>query len=520
MPMSDEEFQQLLGPAQAPAQPQQTAQPQAAQPHGMSDTEFQSLLKQPAQQPAAQQEPVHPVYSGAILPMTRYSDGSVGFDSNAGLVGDVKSVLTGLPWLTHQIGAETAANTATPAPAGQTAKIATMFTPGDMLAPGVSGVAKRAAVDIPKSEELYADANAAYDAGRGLNVHYTTDGVGQLAYGLQSGLDEDGIHGIVAPKTHAILSTLQNPGDAVSVPLTGLESARRLLGRISSSNPDPVERMAAGRAKSGISDFIENPPEEAVLAGPAADAGQLYTDARGNYAAVKRSDLIEGKDEAAEFQASSANSGRNYDNALRQKLRPLIDPQYPQRLSGFTPDERQAVTGLVQGSIPQNLLRTGGNMLGGGHGIAAAGLGMAGAAEGYHAAGIPGAVAGAMIPVAGSLMKTAENKLASRGVDKVAESLRARSPLYLQRQANAPFTVNPDAPGMAAVRAVSTPTGDDQPAYAKGGAVKKPTHEFLVQRLMKLAEKAKKAEKKVTAPILNLPDDTVTDALQRAQAAL
>jgi flagellar hook-basal body complex protein FliE len=66
----------------------------------------------------------------------------------------------------------------------------------------------------------------------------------------------------------------------------------------------------------------------------------------------------------------------------------------------------------------------------------------------------------------------------------------------------------------------SPPVGQLQPAYAKGGSVKKPTHEFLVQRLMKLAEKAKKAEKKVTAPILNMPDDTVTDALARAQKAL
>jgi hypothetical protein len=37
---------------------------------------------------------------------------------------------------------------------------------------------------------------------------------------------------------------------------------------------------------------------------------------------------------------------------------------------------------------------------------------------------------------------------------------------------------------------------------------------------MKLAEKAKKTEKRVTAPILNMPDDTVTDALARAQKAL
>lgn len=59
-----------------------------------------------------------------------------------------------------------------------------------------------------------------------------------------------------------------------------------------------------------------------------------------------------------------------------------------------------------------------------------------------------------------------------------------------------------------------------QPAYAKGGSVKRPTHEFLVNRLMKLAEKAKREEKKITAPILNMPDDTVTAALAKAQEAI
>ena len=64
----------------------------------------------------------------------------------------------------------------------------------------------------------------------------------------------------------------------------------------------------------------------------------------------------------------------------------------------------------------------------------------------------------------------------------------------------------------------SLPTA--QPAYAKGGKVKKPSHKFLVNRLMALAEKAKRAEKKATAPSLNMPDDTVTAALAKAQEAI
>jgi hypothetical protein len=52
--------------------------------------------------------------------------------------------------------------------------------------------------------------------------------------------------------------------------------------------------------------------------------------------------------------------------------------------------------------------------------------------------------------------------------------------------------------------------------HAKGGRVERPSHEFLVQRLIKLAERAKRDEKRATAPILKFPDDAVTYALALA----
>jgi hypothetical protein len=83
--------------------------------------------------------------------------------------------------------------------------------------------------------------------------------------------------------------------------------------------------------------------------------------------------------------------------------------------------------------------------------------------------------------------------------------------------------------GQMATPALSTPAtfgldrmgaAQNNTQYAKGGKVTKPTHEFLVNRLMALAEKAKRDEKRATKPILNLPDDTVTHALRVAQAAI
>ena len=48
----------------------------------------------------------------------------------------------------------------------------------------------------------------------------------------------------------------------------------------------------------------------------------------------------------------------------------------------------------------------------------------------------------------------------------------------------------------------------------------KPSHEFLVNRLMNLVEAAKKAEKERTKPMLGVPDEIVANALAAAQRAL
>jgi hypothetical protein len=58
------------------------------------------------------------------------------------------------------------------------------------------------------------------------------------------------------------------------------------------------------------------------------------------------------------------------------------------------------------------------------------------------------------------------------------------------------------------------------PSFAKGGSVKKPSHEFLVNRLMNMVEKAKRAEKERTKPMLGVPDEIVANALAAAQRAL
>ena len=55
---------------------------------------------------------------------------------------------------------------------------------------------------------------------------------------------------------------------------------------------------------------------------------------------------------------------------------------------------------------------------------------------------------------------------------------------------------------------------------ASGGSVKKPSHEYLVNRFMNMVEKAKKAEKNRTKPLLGVPDEIVANALAAAHRAI
>jgi hypothetical protein len=71
----------------------------------------------------------------------------------------------------------------------------------------------------------------------------------------------------------------------------------------------------------------------------------------------EKADEIARKVRSGELRASVANSGENTQNNIRQKLRPLVDPDSPQQRLNYTPDERAALTRVVEGDATQNAMR-------------------------------------------------------------------------------------------------------------------------------------------------------------------
>ena len=80
-------------------------------------------------------------------------------------------------------------------------------------------------------------------------------------------------------------------------------------------------------------------------------------EARDLYTRLKKVEEVTNRMDSADLRASSTYSGGNTVNAMRQNIRPLIDPKSPQRLRNLTPEETKALRQFVDGSGGQNAMR-------------------------------------------------------------------------------------------------------------------------------------------------------------------
>ncbi|HEX5509823.1 MAG TPA: hypothetical protein VFX37_15085 [Pseudolabrys sp.] len=304
-----------------------------------------------------------------------------------------------------------------PAFIGRTLNLATLASP---VAPaGLTAAPTIAKTEIPTADTLKAAADAGYDAARSSPLVLKADAVKNMASGLQDQLNQKGILPAFAPDTHAVLNALQNPPAGGFATGGNLISAREALRLASQNFTNPREALAANHAISGLDDFIENPPAGSVVAGSPAAFAKIARDARGNYAASKRSDLVNGQVDVAEGNAAAANSGQNIGNALRQRFNSVLKSD--KASSGFTSDELAQMERVRDGTLAANAARFGGNLLGGGGGLGA----VASAAVGAGALG-PG---GAAAPLVGYGLKKFSDAMVRREIAKLDEMTRARAPL-------------------------------------------------------------------------------------------
>jgi hypothetical protein len=266
-------------------------------------------------------------------------------------------------------------------------------------------------------------------------------------------LNEEGFVDVLAPKTFGVLSQFDKAPANSTVTGQGLNTIRKMLGRLARGSDD-TERAAASHAIEALDNFTGNLPKESVLRGDPGRVAAALEDARGNYAAAKRAKLIEDEAAKAARQAESGGSGMNADNALRQRIKSILNND--RRRRGFSADEIDQMERIVKGTPVANISRRIANMLGGGGGLGATAAAAAGAAA-------EGPI-GATLPIVGYGLKRLSAALSKADVESLQTMIRSNSPLgrqiqsSMQKWGKASISANgaPTARNIAALTLAST----------------------------------------------------------------
>lgn len=367
-------------------------------------------------------------FMGDMLPVSREEyGGPVSFNSDAGLLGSMKRAV--------QLPGQVMSGEVDPMSESgsmQTLEAALMVSPMSAvsrmgkLAPKSSFKAKKPV--SPTREALQEATSAGYKEARDMGAEYTPQSISKWADDTLNALDAEGRIAENYPKVHALIEKVRNPPDgATSVTLESVDALYKRLGDLGA---DVNEGKVASLVQKGLDDFHATLDPSALVAGTTTPqrAAQVLKEARGNAAAGFRSDRVTGLEKTSERRTAAANSGRNADNNIRQRLTSLIESAKGSR--GLTKAEEQAIDDIIFGSPTKNAARYIGNLMGAGGGLGQSAMTVLGAGGGAAMGGTPGAIAGAMIPpVIGSVARGTANHMTKKELKMLDALLRSRSPL-------------------------------------------------------------------------------------------
>ncbi len=338
----------------------------------------------------------------------------------------------------------TAVDPSNPEFMGRVMDLATVATP---TAPKVGAtVAASTAAVAPTIQALDEAANQGYKTVRSSPYAVDSAAVGDLSRNIQSELNTQGRTDRFAPETHGVLADYQKAHPDSVATGGNLATFREALRQASQNFTNPREAAAANKAIEELDRFIKEPPAQSVVAGSPAEFATTYEGARGNYAAARRAETVQNELETAHRNAAVANSGRNIDNAQRQRINALTKSE--RKSQGFSDEELAQMDRVIFGTGTGNAMRTAGNMLGGGGGLGAAIVGGVGATFNPFLAATP---------LAGALLKKGADFSTLRQIKALDEMVRARSPLAAEAPEAAGLTAAEQLQRAALIKALLTP---------------------------------------------------------------
>lgn len=212
-------------------------------------------------------------------------------------------------------------------------------------------------INVPTAGQLRTLKTQAYERARNAGVAFTPDSFESLVKGLRTGLkDENGNTIRIVPELHpdsnAALTALESYVGGPKT-LDELEDMRRIISDAAGSQK-PADRRIAMVLKERLDNFVDEPPQGAVLSGDAQAGAKALAEARDANTRLRKSELIDDLIHNAELSAPNF-SASGMENALRTEFRRIAKNQRQMRL--FTQAERAAIEDVVKGGAITNTLR-------------------------------------------------------------------------------------------------------------------------------------------------------------------
>lgn len=276
---------------------------------------------------------------------------------------------------------------------------------------------------VPSTDQLLEASDTSYKVARSLPIEIhpksLSDLSGQIVKTLES--PRYGFRKITTPQTFGIIEELTKPLERKAfATISDLDSVRSALRHVS---PGP-ERKAADKAIRLIDDYLVSVDPIDVVSGAhlLPELRKEIGTARGNWAAGKRAEMLEAREEAALDAAGSSGSGANVNNAIRQKLRSILAPtKEGERLRrGFTKDELEQMRRAVRGTVTGNVTRMLGKLAP--TGVVSAWPTVAAFFSGVDPTGV-------ITPSVGFAAKALSEASTRRQLQKLLNMTKARSPL-------------------------------------------------------------------------------------------
>lgn len=302
---------------------------------------------------------------------------------------------------------------------------------------GGVGAIKTAGVKAPQAvtptaDELFAAGRQGYKNAIKAGLELRPSGVGQFAAAAERDLTNDPELAFTrnsAPGTFGIIDQLQGAPKGATVSAANINQIRKDIDSIAGqvqptaapgvfkATPDAAAAMAL---KERFTNYLENLPQDHVLAGNPDAYMAAIKEANGNWAAASRLANVDARLTKAENAANRQIAG-NKEAQIRSKVGSMLDN--PQKLKGLTQEEVDQLKLINDGTFGHNIL----NQLGrGGAGVIPLGTHLTAAAM-TGGASIPASLAiGAPLYAARKISQAVTTSRAN----KLADMLAQRSPLY------------------------------------------------------------------------------------------